>query len=91
MNNIKIEKSDYGLKAQNTIAWGNALRNGMWGNALRNGIKPPLTPPQGENCSPPSEGLGEAFPLEGGLRGASLATPYASKSSINTKKRNQYV
>ena len=68
MDNIKVEKSDYGLKAQNILAWGNALRNG---------VKPPLTPPQGE----------DNFPLEGGLRGASLAMPYASKRSINTKKR----
>ena len=73
MNNIKVGANPCGRP--------------KWGNALRNGVKPPLTPPQGENCSPPSEGLGEAFPLEGGLRGASLATPYASKSSINTKKR----
>ena len=27
MDKIKVEKSDYGLKAQKTLAWGNALRN----------------------------------------------------------------
>jgi len=32
MNNIKVEKSDYGLKAQKTLAWGNALRNGNYPN-----------------------------------------------------------
>ena len=27
MDKIKVKRSDYGLKAQKTLAWGNALRN----------------------------------------------------------------